>query len=226
MTTTNRIRDILTDLERVRENLLALSDDIWLSIDHNNSQAVQRGVEFKLAYNEKMSAFDRLASDLSALVQHFTDVRVENSVSQHTESTDATANKRLIKELDKEAPHTLTEDFRYKRPFGFILQGRAFKSLVTWRRVYELVCEHLRGKDPARFAALPENPQFSTSHHNRFFARSPSQVRSASEVGEGIYAEVNLSANQIRDVICRLLAAFGVPESEMIIYLRQDRDVG
>jgi len=33
---TTIIRDILTDLERTRENMLALSDDIWLSIDHNN----------------------------------------------------------------------------------------------------------------------------------------------------------------------------------------------
>ena len=30
-----RIRQILEDLEAVRENLLALSDDIWPSIDHN-----------------------------------------------------------------------------------------------------------------------------------------------------------------------------------------------
>ena len=32
---TTIIRDILQDLERTRENMLALSDDIWLSIDHN-----------------------------------------------------------------------------------------------------------------------------------------------------------------------------------------------
>lgn len=37
---TEKIRSILTDLERVRENLLALSDDIWLSIDHNDNEAL------------------------------------------------------------------------------------------------------------------------------------------------------------------------------------------
>jgi len=32
---TNRTREILEDLEVVRENLLALTDDIWLSIEHH-----------------------------------------------------------------------------------------------------------------------------------------------------------------------------------------------
>ena len=44
---TDHIRDILRDLDRVRENMLALSDDIWLSIDHNDPDALQDGVEFK-----------------------------------------------------------------------------------------------------------------------------------------------------------------------------------
>lgn len=34
------IRNILTDLEHVHENLLSLSDDIWLSIDHNDQEAL------------------------------------------------------------------------------------------------------------------------------------------------------------------------------------------
>jgi hypothetical protein len=62
-----RTRQILEDLEAVRENLLALSDDIWLSIDHNDPQALEEGVQFKRAYNEKMAAFDQVAVELSAL---------------------------------------------------------------------------------------------------------------------------------------------------------------
>ena len=39
----NRICNILQNLERVRENMLALSDDIWLSIDHKNPAHKQTG---------------------------------------------------------------------------------------------------------------------------------------------------------------------------------------
>jgi hypothetical protein len=52
-----RIREILSDLDSVRENLLALSDDIWLSIDHNDRKALEEGVAFKRAYVEKMTAY-------------------------------------------------------------------------------------------------------------------------------------------------------------------------
>jgi hypothetical protein len=38
--TAERTRQIFEDLEDIRENRLALSNDIWLSIDHNDPQAV------------------------------------------------------------------------------------------------------------------------------------------------------------------------------------------
>jgi len=82
-----RTRRILEDLEAVRENLLALSDDIWLSIDHNDGQALEAGVDFKRSYNAKVAAFDVVASELSALVQQYT------SVSRHLKcGQDSTQN--------------------------------------------------------------------------------------------------------------------------------------
>ncbi|AUB83828.1 hypothetical protein [Candidatus Thiodictyon syntrophicum] len=78
---TNRIRSILEQLEQVREDLLALSDDIWQSIDHNDSQALDEGVAFKKEYNAKMAAFDQLAGELSALVQQFTAVKLDDPVT-------------------------------------------------------------------------------------------------------------------------------------------------
>jgi hypothetical protein len=40
----DRTREILEDLEAVRENLLALSDEIWQSINHNDPEALEEGV--------------------------------------------------------------------------------------------------------------------------------------------------------------------------------------
>ena len=55
---TDRIRNILQSLERVREDLLALSGDIWLSIDHNDNDAMQEGVAFKRKFNERLATLD------------------------------------------------------------------------------------------------------------------------------------------------------------------------
>ncbi len=93
----DRTRRILEDLEAVRENLLALSDDIWLGIDHNDNDAIEEGVRFKRAYNDKMNAFDELASDLSSMVQEYT--RVTLAEAEEVARDDSGQNERIIQEL-------------------------------------------------------------------------------------------------------------------------------
>ncbi len=105
----SRTRQILEDLEAVRENLLALSDDIWLSIDHNDPEALEEGVQFKREYNEKIAAFDALASELSAMIQQYTSVNLE--AEEQTGLGDQERNERIIQELNREEPHTIDEDF-------------------------------------------------------------------------------------------------------------------
>ena len=218
------IRAILTDMERVRENLLTLSDDIWLSIDHNDSEALQDGVQFKLAYNEKMAAFDQVSTDLSVLIQQFTDVHLDQPSTPEGEEQDDEVNQRLIRELDREEPHSLDEDFRYKRPYGFVLRGKAHTEIVTWRRVLELVCQHLDALKPELMTKLPDHPDFISNRGNRSFSTNPEDLRTAMKVTNDLYTESNLSANSIREAIRKLLQAFDIPETEMKIYLRQDRD--
>jgi len=40
----DRTREILEDLEAVRENLLPLSDEIWQSIEHNDPDGLEAEV--------------------------------------------------------------------------------------------------------------------------------------------------------------------------------------
>jgi hypothetical protein len=219
----DRIRQILTDHERVNEHLLALSDYIWLSIDHNDSEALRTGVEFKAEYNERLTAFAREAGALSALIQRFTAVEVDDATAPPREPH-SDENQRRIRELDRSVPHTLLEKFVYKRPFGFVLQGRAYTGVSTWRRVYELVCRQLAEQDLARFTGLPRNSRFISSQGNPAFSTDPDRLRDALSIAPEIYAEANLSADSIVESIRRLLHEFGIPEAEMRIYLREDRN--
>lgn len=217
------IRNILTDLEHVRENLLSLSDDIWLSIDHNDDQALEEGVAFKKKYNEKMTAFDKLATDISALVQEFTNIHVEEQ-QEEPRTVSRESRDRLIRELDTRQPHSLDGNFTFKRPYGFVLGDQGYKEIVTWQRVYELFLKQLAAKDPRTFAALCENPEYHSNRGNPSFTRDPTKLRHSMLVADNIHAEVNLSANSICDMMKKLLATFSIPESEMKIYLREDRD--
>lgn len=219
-----RTRQILEDLEAVRENLLGLSDDIWLSIDHNDPAALEAGVEFKRAYNTKAAAFDALASELSALVQQYTGARLEQA--EQTGAAGHEQNERIVAELNRDEPHRLDEDFTYKRPYGFILDGQGTTGVTTWQRMYELVCRQLFVRDEARFRALHEHPDFISNRGRHTVTADPSSLCTPVAVGGGLFVEGNLSANGIRDVFRRLLAAFDLPAERMQIFLRQDRDAG
>lgn len=219
-----RTRQILDDLEGVRENLLALSDDVWHSIDHNDPQAMEEGVQFKRAYNEKVAAFDLLAAGLSDLIQQYTAVHLE--AAEQTGAGDRERNERIVAELNREEPHTLDEEFTFKRPHGFILDGQGTTGVMTWRRLYELLCGQLHRRDPGRFQALPDNPDFISNRGNRSFSRDPGELRSSSLIADGIHAEINLSANLVRDLIRRLLATFEIPPERLKLFLRQDRNAG
>jgi len=218
----DRTRRILGDLEAVRENLLALSDDIWLSIDHNDPEALEEGIQFKRTYNEKTRAFDQLASELSAMIQQFTSVRLESD--EQSGQGDREANERIVQELNREEPHSIEEDFTYKRPHGFILDGQGTTGITTWRRMFELLCQQLLRRNPDRFRALPDNPDFISNRGHRGFSRTASELRSAGEIGDGIFAEINLSANGLRDTIRHLLTTFDIPPADLRIFLREDRD--
>lgn len=218
----DRVKRILTNLETVRQNLLELSDDIWLSIDHNDTQALDEGVQFKRTYNEKLMDFDSLASDISDLVQGFTTVRIDEVATAEPSEQSTAESQRIIKELDKDLPHTLSEDFTYTRPYGFVLSGYAVNNLLTWRQLYGALCKALAERDPARFDALPNNPRFIS--RRKQFSADPKELRNAQRIARDIYAEVHWSANSLRDVMIKLLDEFGLDQDDLKVYLRQDRD--
>jgi len=224
MRMTERTLQILRDLEAVRENLLALSDEIWLSIDHNDADALEEGVEFKRAYNSKLTAFDALSSDLSQLVQKFT--RVDLADDEESGDDDAQSNDRIIEQLNREQPHAIDEDFTFRRPHGFILDGAATTGITTWRRLYELVCIILIRRDRDLFVTLIDHDKFVSNRGHRQFTNNPSELRSPSRLDEGIFTEINLSANGLRDVIRNLMGIYSLPRQRFQIFLREDRDAG
>ena len=214
-------RTILEELETVRESLLSLSDDIWLSIDHNDTEAMERGCKFKSIYNGKMQDFDSLSSEISELVQNFTHVNLQSKESDG--SVGDTDNDRLVRELRKDEPHSLFENFTFKRPHGFILKGTAITGVITWKRLYTRLCESLYRLDPQTFHALPKNEEFISSHGNPMFSEDNVNFHTSISVG-GLYANAHFSANGFRDSIGKLLGEFGIPASEFDIFLREDRD--
>ena len=53
------ISSILNDLTNVHENLLSLSEYIWQSIDHNDTEKLEEGVSFKKEFNHLVDDFEK-----------------------------------------------------------------------------------------------------------------------------------------------------------------------
>ena len=60
--------------------------------------------------------------------------------------------------------------------------------------------------DPARFRAILERPENVRKRGGLLFSSDPSRLRKAKKIADGLHAEVNHSANGLRDVIRMLLA--------------------
>lgn len=129
MTTSEKtISSILKDLTNVHENLLSLSNDIWNSIDHNNPEKLDEGYQFKKEFNRLLDDFEKNKNDISVLISQFTGVKIdERPIIVEKEDSE---NQRLIKELNKNEPHEIDEDFTFKRPTAFIFNGCAYMEYI------------------------------------------------------------------------------------------------
>jgi hypothetical protein len=210
-------------LERINEDLLTLSDDIWLGIDHNDATALEEGVTFKKAFNAQQAGFAQAAQGIIELLENYAPPEDQEPSEQATKRTRA-QRERKTTELDRHKPHNLNEEFAYKRPYGMKLEGEAYTGLTTWKAVYRQVFKHLAAKNKSKFSKLDQSEGVVSRRGNAYVSKDKEAVRQAMSIGSGLYAEVNLSANLIRDSIGRLLDEFTIPHSKITFYLREDRD--
>lgn len=210
-------------LERINEDLLALSDDIWLNIDHNDTDMLKKGVAFKEAFNEQQSNFAAASQGIIEVLENYAPPE-EQATNEPTTKRTRAQRDRKIAELDRHKPHSLKEEFAYKRPYGMKLEGEAYIGLTTWKAIYRQVFKHLAAKNKSKFSKLDQSEGVISRRGNAYVSKDKDAVRQAMSIGSGLYAEVNLSANLIRDSIARLLSEFSISHSEITFYLREDRD--
>lgn len=175
-----------------------------------------------MTYNEKVQAIDEAAQSLVALIEDFVGEPLDHPAADQFPEQEE--NERIIRKLDQREEHSIDEDFTYKRPHGFVLLNRGHRGLRNWTKLYERVCAQLSKHDPDRFQGLPDMDRFVTARGNRYFARESGLLRTPRQITSDVYAETHFSANGLRDRIRELLDTFDIPENEMKVYLRQDRD--
>lgn len=223
MTTSEKtISSILKDLVSVHENLLTLSDDTWNSIDHNNSEKLEEGYTFKKEFNRLLDSFEKNQQEISVLVSQFTGVKLDEQ-PKIIEKQDS-ENQRLIKELNKNIPHEITEDFTFKRPTAFVFDGCAYPEMNNWTELYTQFAVTAAKLNPSKLKEIAENPDFISRHNRKYYSHSEKDLRKPAKIMNDFYIETNLSANEIARRISEIISHLGMKTSDITIYLRQDRN--
>jgi len=219
-----RIEKVVHNLQAVSEDLLAVSDDIWLSIDHNDSAAISKGARFKLSFNEVSEEYSSISNRICEILDAFKGAECQPDTGSKHSATQRQKKDRAVKILDQRVPHSLEEDFSYKRPVGFKVGDLSFPDLNSWALIMENLCMHLFSLDPDKYQEAPDNDKLLSVRGNKFYSRIPEDLRVPREFCGGVFVETNLSANQIRDNIKKLLQVFGIPGRSFEVFLREDRD--
>jgi hypothetical protein len=58
------------------------------------------------------------------------------------------------------------------------------------------------------------------------FSHDPGRLQKARKIANRLFAETNLSATGLRDVIRALLETFEIPKGRLQLFLREDRNAG
>lgn len=223
MTTSEKtIASILIDLTNVHENLLSLSDDIWNSIDHNDSEKLEEGYQFKKEFNRLLNDFEKNKNDISVLVSQFTGVKVDEQPK--TVNKEDSENQRIIKELYKNEPHEVTEDFTFKRPTAFIFNGCAYTELENWTTFYIQFVACAAKINPAKLKEMSEMQELISKQNKKYYSTDKNDLRKPAKIMNDFYVETNLSANDFAKRMIEILNQLGMKTSDITIYLRQDRN--
>lgn len=208
-------QEILSDFQSLGEKLDTLSDEIWRSIDHKDSEELQAGYCFTTAFNEKCASFSELTDELSRLFQEIPGTQSPGSdpLAPDHQETDQDFNVRA----DDLVSLTVTQDVKFTRPRSFQLVGQPTEEVRTWQEFLQALCRHLLTLDPERFRSLAWNREFRRRGGRPYVSETGHELYAALLVGDGLFVEGHLSANAICEVARRLLVAFGIPSNELTI---------
>lgn len=213
---------ILKDLTNVHENMRSLSEDIWDSIDHTDSETVKKGSDFTIKFNDLLKLFENNKKDITNLIIQYSGVTIEERPK--IVNKEDVENQRIIKELNQSEPHEITEDFTYKRPAAFIFNGCAYSEMNNWRDLYIQFLECVAKLNPSKLKEMADNKKFFSTQSKRYYSSENKGLNRPAKIMNDFFVDTNFSANNIAKHIIEILNHIGMKTSDITIYLRQDRN--
>lgn len=121
--------------------------------------------------------------------------------------------------MDQNIPYILYDDYTHKRPDGFEIFGM-HQNAKDWKEMFVKTCEILAEKDPTKFNTFV-NDKFMQGRKVSYFCKDQKGIRDPQCVnGTDIYLMTNMNANQVKNVIERMLRRYDIKISDYKMYLK------
>lgn len=238
--TDGALQSLRRQLERMGQELEAVSAEIWRNIDHNDPAALDKGVAYKQRFNQRRLPLEVAASEMIAVLRDYplTDPDLgETAATPTVASVPASllppapaaqpvahpaASRTVAPTVRESRPDVSpTGDLGQKVPFGFVLGGQTYTSASAWPLFYEALLEELYERAAEKISCLADEGSGFLRGGKPLFARLPGRLDDPLPVAEALFAEANLPPEDLIEVIRGLLREIGYPLDSFKILLKE-----
>lgn len=147
------------------------------------------------------------------------EIKEENGIIEKNSKVDYTLYR-----VDENDPHTLSENFTYKRPCAFSFEGANY-PVKDWKQLLLMFCEIMYNRNHSLFRGIVLSEDMQGKSRT-YFTRNKETAKATMVdgrlVGGSIYVETNQNANGICSIIKSILNKYNLPSTLFLIYLKAD----
>lgn len=141
-----------------------------------------------------------------------------DEVLQEGSITDLDHNEYKV---DSSIKHSLHEYFRFKKPAAFEIDSTRFE-VKNWKDLFLLTCKLLVDIDLSKFESFTSDPSMN-GRKVKYFSKTRIGVTIPRKLARtNIYISMQHGANEIRDLIIKMLRKYNIDTQRYTVYFSED----
>lgn len=213
--------ELSESLQLLKESINLTIDDIsikageaFVNRDFDSIDKYKELLEQGTKYEKKIEEYiDLLELEDDAVIIDVDDISYANQQRETPNYADYL--------VDNQVEHSLFEDWKYKRPFGFKFIKNEFIEAKLWYEVFIKTCEILYNIDSNKFNNFEYLPHMN-GKKKKYFSANPNDLRKPFKIKDGVSIEINHSANTFRNIIVKMLKEYKFKLSDYKVYFHAD----
>lgn len=188
-----------------------------------NAAIDQREYEKLSMLQEMLVTIDKIQNKLD---EYSSKLQLEDEIENKIIEGEVTDEQKLLPDydslrVDPNIPHTLYDDYTHKRPAGFEIFDKRY-DVKDWKDILVKASEILAKRDINLFLSFLDDKSMQGKKVT-YFCKNAGLIRAPRKIdGTDVYVMTNMSANQVRNVVERMLRKYNIKINDFKLYLKAD----